>query len=838
VKIYSLNGKWKMKDTRRKRWISAQVPGSVFTDLLREGLMEDPFYRDNEDRTLALSYNDYEYTRDFNISGDLLKHDRIFLCCEGLDTLTEIRINGNLITRTNNMHRSYEFDVKKVLREGSNNIHILLFSPTRFIERKQKENPLWKRINDIVLPGFYHLRKAHCMFGWDWGPKIPDSGIWRNISLKFLDDARLGNIYISQNHQANRVKLDIKIDFEVWSQGEFNLEVTVMPPGGKRICKAKKLNCLKDYCTIPVEVSDPRLWWPNGCGKQYLYKILVSLKKNNGVLESREFKTGLRKLGIRQEYDRWGRSFEFEINGIPIFARGADYIIEDNLMSRYSYKRTENLIKDCAEANFNCIRVWGGGIYPDDDFFNLCDQYGIIVWQDFMFSCSIYPVDKEFIGNVEQELECNIKRIRNHPSLGLWCGNNEVEWIIDMIDKQSFIGEPIRKDMLPLPMKMIKKMYSRLFEDIIPKAVKKYDPDRFYWPSSPSSGGKFDNPNEENRGDVHCWDVWHGLKPFSYYSRYYFRFTSEYGFQSFPGIKTVESFTVPEDRNIFSYIMEKHQKNASANGKILNYLSETFKYPKDFESLLYTSQLLQAEAIKYGVEHWRRNRGRCMGSIYWQLNDCWPTASWSSIDYYGRWKALHYYAKRFYAPVLISAVNEDTKVNIYVVNDTMESIKGVIEWRLINNERGVMRKNKQNTAVDSMKAEDCISLDLKDMINKNNIRNIYLEFSFNTGGRDASSGSLLFVKPKHFNFLNPDIKATINEIGDRFIITLDSRTYAKSVELDLKKTDCKFSDNYFDLSAGNTKEVIIDKSSMSGKLNLGQVRSQLKIRSIYDIEER
>jgi len=368
--------------------------------------------------------------------------------------------------------------------------------------------------------------------------------------------------------------------------------------------------------------------------------------------------------------------------------------------------------------------------------------------------------------------------------------------------------------------------------------VKKYDPDRFYWPSSPSSGGKFDNPNEENRGDVHCWDVWHGLKPFSYYSRYYFRFTSEYGFQSFPGIKTVESFTVPEDRNIFSYIMEKHQKNASANGKILNYLSETFKYPKDFESLLYTSQLLQAEAIKYGVEHWRRNRGRCMGSIYWQLNDCWPTASWSSIDYYGRWKALHYYAKRFYAPVLISAVNEDTKVNIYVVNDTMESIKGVIEWRLINNERGVMRKNKQNTAVDSMKAEDCISLDLKDMINKNNIRNIYLEFSFNTGGRDASSGSLLFVKPKHFNFLNPDIKATINEIGDRFIITLDSRTYAKSVELDLKKTDCKFSDNYFDLSAGNTKEVIIDKSSMSGKLNLGQVRSQLKIRSIYDIEER
>lgn len=839
MKEYSLNGKWKMKNTREEHWGSAQVPGSVFTDLLREGLMEDPFYRDNEDKALALSYNDYEYTREFNISSDVLKHNKVLLCCEGLDTLTEIKINGQLIAKTNNMHRSYEFDIKDVLREGSNNIHIIFFSPTRYIERKQKETPLMKRINDIVMAGFYYLRKAHCMFGWDWGPKLPDSGIWKNIYLKFFDDARLDDIYINQEHQAEKVKLDIRIDFDIWKDcGEFNVEVSVTSPDDRKISKKQKIDSSSSDCTVAIEINNPELWWPEGYGKQPIYIISVNLKKRNKILDSREIKTGLRTLIIKQKNDEWGKSFEFEINGVSIFARGADYIIEDSLMSRYSRKRTENLIKDCVKAHFNCIRVWGGGIYPHNDFFDLCDKYGIIVWQDFMFACSIYPTDREFIENIKQELADNIKRIRNHPSLGLWCGNNEVEWILDMVEKQPFAGVQMPKRTLSLSMKLIKEMYTQLFENIIPKAVEKYDPNRFYWPSSPSSGGKFDNPNDENRGDVHYWDVWHGMKPFSDYRNHYFRFVSEYGFQSFPGIKTIESFTVPEDRNIFSYIMEKHQKNTSANGKMLTYLSETFKYPKDFDSLLYTSQLLQAEAIKYGVEHWRRNRGRCMGSLYWQLNDCWPTASWSSIDYYGRWKALHYFAKRFYAPIIISAMDEETKVNIYVNNDTLKDIEGTIKWRLRDNGQGIINEGKKDVEVSSLQAENCIELDLKDIINKENIRNVYLEFFFDTKGQCLSSGTLLFVKPKHFNFLNPEIKAVTDEIGDQFIVTLRTRTFAKSIELDLKKADCKFNDNYFDLSAGYVKKVVIDKSSLSDELNLSEVKKQLKIRSLYDIEEQ
>ncbi|MBE3102299.1 MAG: glycoside hydrolase family 2 protein, partial [Firmicutes bacterium] len=711
MKLYSLNGKWKMKNTKEEHWNNAHVPGSVFTDLLREGLMEDPFYRDNEDKALELSYNDYEYTREFNISSDVLKHDKVLLCCEGLDTLAEIKINGQLTAKTNNMHRSYEFDIKNVLREGGNNIHILFFSPTRYIARKQKEAPLIKRINDIVMAGYYYLRKAHSMFGWDWGPKIPDSGIWKNINLKFFDSARLKDVYIIQNHQTDKVKLDIQISFEIWSCEEFDLDVLVTSPDDKRICRTQKIDHSNNDCAFAIEINDPKLWWPNSYGKQPLYRISVNLKKGDRILDSREIKIGLKTLRVRQENDKWGKSFEFEINGVSIFVQGANYIIEDNLMSRYSRKRTERLIKDCIEAHFNCIRIWGGGIYPNNDFFDLCDEYGIIVWQDFMFACSAYPTDKEFIENVEQELADNIKRIRNHPSLGLWCGNNEVEWILDMIEKQSYFETLIPKDTLLFPMKLIKEMYTQLFEEVIPRAVEKYDPNRFYWPSSPSSGGKFDNPNDENMGDVHYWDVWHGMKPFNDYRNHYFRFVSEYGFQSFPGIKTVESFTIPEDRNIFSYIMEKHQKNASANGKILTYLSETFKYPEDFESLLYTSQLLQAEAIKYGVEHWRRNRGRCMGSIYWQLNDCWPTASWASIDYYGRWKALHYYAKRFYAPILVSAYDERTKVNIYVNNDTLEDIEGTIEWKLRDNTSGIIHGDKQDAVVASLKAKNCIELD-------------------------------------------------------------------------------------------------------------------------------
>ena len=382
--------------------------------------------------------------------------------------------------------------------------------------------------------------------------------------------------------------------------------------------------------------------------------------------------------------DEYGSRFAHEVNGVEIFAMGADYIPEDCIRGRVNRERTRTLLEHCRDCNFNVIRVWGGGYYPDDFFYDLCDELGLIVWQDFMFACAVYPLTPEFEANVTAEIRDNVRRIRHHACLGLWCGNNEMEMFL--ADNQ-WVRKPMQKT-----------EYLIMNERIIPELLRQYDPDTFYWPSSPSSGGDFDSPNDPDRGDVHYWEVWHGGLPFTDYRNYYFRYLSEFGFQSFPAVKTIEQFTAPEDRNIFSYVMEKHQKNAGANGKILQYMSQMYLYPESLELLVYVSQLLQAEAIRYGVEHFRRNRGRCMGCVYWQLNDCWPVASWSSIDYYGRWKALHYFAKRFFAPVLLSCeeegalsssmnVNEENRrirktARFCVTNETRERITGVIRWSL------------------------------------------------------------------------------------------------------------------------------------------------------------
>ncbi len=390
-----------------------------------------------------------------------------------------------------------------------------------------------------------------------------------------------------------------------------------------------------------------------------LYTVRAELLNGTRVLDSWEKRIGLRTMEIKRQKDSWGESFEMCVNGVSIFAMGADYIPEDNLLPRVTAERTRRLLEDCKLANYNAIRVWGGGYYPDDWFYDACDELGLVVWQDFMFACAIYELTEEFEENIRREVIDNVRRLRHHASLGLWCGNNEMEWQVD--DDVYFATHKQKAD------------YIRMYEYLIPKTLREHDPVTFYWPASPSSGGGFDEPNDPNRGDVHYWDVWHGDKPFTEYRKFFFRNASEFGFQSFPCLKTVESFTKPSDRNIFSYVMEKHQRNKSANGKIMNYMAQTFLYPTDFDTLLYASQLLQAEAVRYGVEHWRRNRGRCMGAIYWQVNDCWPVASWSSIDYYGRWKALHYMARRFYAPVLLSCEEEGTLTQTTCVNDQDKS---------------------------------------------------------------------------------------------------------------------------------------------------------------------
>lgn len=839
MKTLSLNGQWRMRDITDSEWIASKVPGTVFSDLYREGKIEDPFYRDNEDIVFKMSYNKYEFEREFDVSSELLYCDKVLLCCEGLDTLAEIKINDTPVANTDNMFVTYEFDVKPFLKEGINHIHILFSSPTDYVDEQVRRNPgAGSLLGDVIHNGFFYLRKAQSMFGWDWGPKIPDFGIWRAISIKGFDHGRLEDLQITQKHSEGKAILDVKVNTDVWTRDELCAAITVTSPSGKVFTSSVSVDSSNSSPTLSIEIDDPELWWPNGYGSQPLYTVNAQLKHHHTLLHETEMSIGLRTLKIRREKDIWGESFEFHVNGVSIFGMGADYIIEDNLFERYSKERAEALIKDCVEANFNCLRIWGGGIYPDSYFYDLCDKYGIILWQDFMFACANYPSDEAFIENIKKEITCNVKRLRHHACLGLWCGNNEIEMLSLILTNpqwQALLGTPPMEEAV---LSNMKAEYSKIFEDTIPSVLEIYDPTTFYWPSSPSSGGNFDNAMDENRGDVHYWDVWHLNKPFTDYRKHFFRFCSEYGFESFPSMKTIKSFTKPEDRNPFSFIMEKHQKSVGGNGKILTYLSDTYKYPKDFASLTYTSQLLQAEAIRYGVEHWRRNRGRCMGSMYWQLNDCWPTASWSSIDYYGRWKALHYAAKRFYAPVLISVLDEGTKVDIYVTNDTMHSVTGTINWKLRNNKSDILEDGSLEVTIEKLMAKNFLQLDFYEKLSSNAKMNTYLEYDFIVDGSIVSSGTVFFVKPKHFMLEDPKITFIVIDHPEEFVIELTSSSFAKAVELDLRSVDLRFSDNYFDLSAGDVKRISVKKSTLSKAMTCEEFEAELMIFSLYDIEER
>ncbi len=801
----SLNGVWNLqiigKDSALvpKEGISAKIPGSVYGALLEKELIPDPFYRDNELKVLPLMENDFCYTTDFEVTNQMLACDALLLRFDGIDTLADICLNGEQIGCAYNMHRIWEINLLETgsIREGNNQLKVVLHSPTKYI--KEENEKVAVQGSQDAMEGFPHLRKAHCMFGWDWGPRLPDAGIFRDVTLLGIKKSRLDSVYITQIHEAGQVTLDFDITLELFCNRESGLfgdggkvRITVTDPDGQVVAAEDTAGEEQDY---KLTVKNPRLWWPHGYGDQPLYQVRVSLLDgDDSELDVWERKIGLRTMTVNTDKDEWGSCFAHEVNGVKIFAMGADYIPEDNILDRVNKERTRRLLEDAAMANHNCIRVWGGGYYPDDFFFDICDELGLIVWQDFMYACASYELNDAFEANITRETIDNVRRIRHHACLGLWCGNNEIETQIEMWK----VSEKQKYD------------YIKLYEYIIPKIIKEEDPNAFYWPSSPSSGGNFENSWSEDHGDMHYWDVWHGNKPFTEYRKFHFRYLSEFGFQSFPGLKTVESFTEPEDRNIFSRVMEMHQRNRAANGKILNYLSATYLYPKDFDHLLYASQLLQADAIRYGVEHFRRYRGRCMGTVVWQLNDIWPVASWASIDYYGRWKALHYAEKKMFAPVMISCeeigelserpfcIQEPAPIEksarLHVANETMQEVTGTVTWSLRKPDSSILKEGSCQITVPAL---DGVWLEKMDF-GAYEEREIHLEYSFSVDGRVVSQNTCLFTAPKHYFFADPNLRC--EKKGDKIVVYADA--YAKNVEIIGTDGDLWLSDNFFDMEAG------------------------------------
>ena len=805
---------WQMRQAGWEEFLPASVPGSVYHDLMQNGKMDDPFWRDNFPKALKRMDHDYEYKTEFAADKALLKSDAVLLRFEGIDTVADVFLNGEKLGRTENMHRTFEFEVKDLLKEEGNELRVLLHSPTRFIKEEYKHNVADG--SEEAMVGFANLRKAHCMFGWDWGPRLPDAGLWRPVKLLGIEKARVDSVYVTQKHEDGKVTLHFDVDADVYDR-EALMGYTVLitdPDGKETLCKGSPEE---------IVIERPQLWWPNGFGAQPLYTVEVRLYAGGKQVDAWKKRIGLRTLTMHIEKDAYGESFAHEVNGVQVFAMGADYIPEDSIFPRINEARTRELLRQCKEAHFNTIRVWGGGYYPDDWFYDACDEMGLMVWQDFLFACAVYNLTDEFEDNIRAEFADNIKRLRHHASLALWCGNNEMEMFVE---RGLWVKTPIQKS-----------DYVKMYEYILPKVLKELDPQTFYWPASPSSGGGFDDPNGFDRGDVHYWDVWHGNVPFTDYRRYYFRYLSEFGFQSFPSVETVKTFALPEDCNPFSYVMEKHQRNNAANGKIMNYLYQTYLYPTSFDAFVYASQLLQADAIRYGVEHFRRNRGRCMGAVYWQLNDCWPVISWASIDYCGRWKALHYAAKRFFRPLTLSCAEEglltqDPNINferyeyeenalkkgmrLCVENETMLSHTVEVTWQLRRADASVIRQGRETVTVEPLSSK---WLEYEDFADADTFGD-YIAYQMTENGAPAASGTALFCAPKHFRFADPQLALRVE--GDEIVVT--AAAYARSVQILNADDTLKLSDNFFDMNAGETRVRILS----------GQP-SGLRVRSVYDI---
>jgi beta-mannosidase len=817
MRSQNLGGKWRFRQAGTSAWLAADVPGGVHTDLLALGRIPDPFFGDNELKVQWVSEKDWEYRRVFRADPRLRAEDRIFLVCGGLDTLAEVSLNGRLLGRADNQFRSWQWDATEFLAAGENELTVLFRSPLAFIRARQAERPL-RGGGDI--PGGPYLRKSPFHWGWDWGPKLPVIGIWKDIRLEGFSTARLADVHVRQQHAENAVCIRVRGVAEIFAENPLQLRAVLRAPGGTRLETSAPVS--RGSGDAVLEVENPRLWWPNGMGPQDLYQLEVTLEADGATLDRRSFQLGLRTVELRREADAWGESFTFVVNGVPLFAKGADWIPADSFTPRVSDVHIRALLQSAADANMNMLRVWGGGTYGEDRFYDLCDRLGILVWQDFMFACGIYPDDEAFAENVRREAVDNVRRLRHRASLALWCGNNEMEqgwceW------KWNDPGDPDNR--------RLKAGYDRMFNHMLPAVVAGEDPDRPYWPSSASSGEPFVDPNGQRRGDMHYWGVWHGREPFTAYRAQFPRFASEFGFQSLPPYKTIQAFTDPADRNLTSYVMEHRQRSGPGNRAILSQMLDTFRMPKDFPSLTYLSMILQAEGMRIGVEHWRRNRSRVSGTIIWQLNDCWPAISWSSLDYFGRWKAMHYAARRFFAQVLLSVEDEGERRAIHVTNDLAALWAGEIRWRLETLSGKVLERGREPVAAAPLADTPVRALDFTGRVDDSNRRDVVLVCELWQGRSRTAACLSCFAPFKHLPLDDPGLRVKVRRGGDKLVFDVSAEHLALFVELALRGADAVFSDNFFDLPAGGSARIT---APLPAGWTLARARRALRVRSLAD----
>ncbi|MDD5508880.1 MAG: glycoside hydrolase family 2 protein [Bacteroidales bacterium] len=822
-----LDQNWEFRQADTGSWMPATVSGTVHTDLLANKVIEDPYYRLNERQVQWIDKEDWEYRTRFVIDRAILAKEHIDLVFYGLDTYAEVYLNDEQILQADNMFRTWRVNGKGYVKEGNNLLRIRFLSPVNEGLKKLQAHgyPLPASNDQSEVGGLGDqrvspfVRKAPYHFGWDWGPRLVTSGIWRPITLEAWDEARIRDLHVITK-MVGHEQVDLEAHFTVLASEKIRLDARIY--ADTMLIHEGKLTLMpgENPIRVPVSIRQPELWWPNGMGGQKVYRIRVVVGQGKEIADETEVTTGLRTLRLVQDPDPdgTGKSFYFEINGVPVFAKGANYIPNDVFLTRVTPDRYEYIVRSAAEANMNMLRVWGGGIYEDDLFYDLCDDYGIMVWQDFMFACSMYPGDDAFLESVRLEAADNVKRLRNHPCIVLWCGNNEIEnaWA-EWDENRGWGWKQLYKSEQRAA---IWEAYDTLFHKILPAVVAEHDPAVTYWHSSPSAGLGQLAGYDTKSGDMHYWGVWHGLNPFSDFRKYRARFMSEYGFQSFPEFNSVKRYTLPVDYDIESEVMMSHQRSGIGNLRIRQYMEADYTIPEDFEQFLYVGQLLQAEAIKMAIECHRADMPYCMGTLYWQINDCWPVASWSGIDYYGRWKALHYFVKEAFKPVALVMDGNEGKVQVHIVSDLPETRQAVLTMKIMTFEGQELWKESLPVDIPARSSSNYYEKEITGY----DIGKTVLVASLAAEGVFNDTGLHYFTQPKYLKLADPGITVEIGVKGDAFEVTLASTSLAKNVFLTAEGYGGQFSDNFFDILPGEKVKVTFPKSG-----NLEEFKDHLKI---------
>lgn len=789
-------------NTDLRQWLDAQVPGHVHLDLLRAGAIPDPFSRMYERTVQWVDHTDWTYQCTFDVDRIDLNGKRHFLCFEGIDTVARIVLNGELAGETDNMFVPQKLDVTSILQAGENVLEVYLASAERIGNERRAAalaaDPDLEPFADGLLSRSF-VRKAQYMYGWDWGPCLRGCGIWGNVHLVSVPRACVRNWAARASFYGDdscHVTVSVSVDGDA-----SGVSARLSGHGIDQCVSAAIIN---GSATMSVYVAEPQRWWPAGSGEQPLYTLSIEVAADDTVCDSLTARIGLREIELVRTPDDFGEGFFFRVNEVDVFAKGANWIPDDSFPSRSTRERLHRQLSMAVECGMNMIRVWGGGLYESEDFYDICDEIGLMVWQDFTYACALYPEDDAFVAAAAAEARTAVRRLRNHASLALWCGNNENQWLAQ------------RGEWGKLP----RTLGERLYDDTLPAVVAEEDPGTPYWPGSPTGGSE---PNSQASGNCHAWSAWSDGDR-SHYTACTARFVSEFGFASPPALRTLQEVLDGEDLAVDTPVMRWHDKTGKGYSKYLSFIAQHYAMPSTLEELVYYGQLNQADMLRFAVEHFRRLRPHTMGTLAWQLNDCWPVHSWAWIDYRLRAKAVWYAAKRFYASLLVSLVRDGDRFGVYLVNDSSVARDGELVFSVLDAEGTELWRSERVASVAGPGATRVLEIGIPARVLGIADRAVaHATFA----GVEATA---LLVEPKDLHLPAPLLSVTATSTHDGSVqLVITSDVFAASLMLWLDDADASWSDNFFHLLPRRPCSITVTPWQ---PMSEAEVRGRLRWRSL------